>query len=751
MSRLHKSALDAALEEVYKDQQDEASTKDSAKMVHGHEHTAGVDPNLAAKLHDKLAEKAAPEPSGMRAPCTTQVLKLEDLAAADDDDDEVIIDRSNHGKIDQVDSKLVTELNKKLCDEAAHESVKSNGFAGDLSAALDKRFGGQAAKEGDSGVDTALLAALGKLEEPTVEPKNHGTIDTINTDLVMTLQRKLGANVEPEETDPLSPKEVGVVDDTFEDVAVMDESQNCAGLRAPQATVQLSAEALAGLMDDDDEDCAGEKIACENHGAIDRIDDHLVLDLQRKLAGAAEGTAEAIQAAEGAEEEPVGMRAPQNTVMLSAGMLNMLDDEDDDIAHAPVDPQHPSLVAELQQKLEADADDPEDSMPQQGCRAPQATQQLTADMLAGLDDEDIEDVAQPVGAGVSVLEAAAAALNQDALNKEADYDRRRSGEFDPSFAAQLHHQLADQSEEHGGLRAPESTRLITADMLAGLDDEDVEERKDPLADQLAAKLQDASQYASNVSQASQYASNASQSDTTSMKKNIKKSKSISFHQGEQPQDPFAQALANRLKDEEVPESTPEKSPAARAVEETSTQAPPSSAALVDDILAWDSDGNDETEDNKFEGGRRAPQTTQVITADQLAQLDDETFPDDDDDANPVIQSGMKAPQCTAVLTLEQLASFDDDVAEITAPPPTAIAAAAPPNGLDSAFSAKVIQNMRDVPNGDGKPMASSCKLRLAWLSDDEIRKENDQLRREVDSLRSQIEVHRKEAALARKV
>jgi hypothetical protein len=624
-ARLDKSALEKALEEVCEDQQDQS--KESTMMINAHENTAGVDPNFAGKLHDKLAETAGdPEPSGLRAPCTTAFLSAQDLAQLDDeeaDDVNVVIDTKSHGKIDQIDSKLVTELTSKLIDEASHPNEKQS-----------------------------FAAALGN---------------------------------------------------KLSDLEIVDGAQYVAA----------------------------------THGAIDKIDDKLVLELQRKLGNFDEPTepGEAAQVDASAVQQEVGFRAPQNTMKISADMLNALDDDDE---HAPVDASHPNLMAQLQQRLEADAEEPEDDVPKRGCRAPKPTVKLSEDLLRNLEEDDDVDivtddaiaVAPEAAAAVCLAQAKVAEANQEAVG---DTSKDEGGVFDATFAAALHHKLADQSEEHNGLRAPEPTKLISADMLAGIDDDDDEivdsSGGDILAKQVAAKL------ASETS--------AEEQVTPSNAKTLHKKRSVNFRNSGAADADFATSLSKKLQD-----ANPEETPTATAdiepdTPQAGTKAPPGTKVLSDAMLAgvWDEDAEDE----RFEAGRRAPQTTQVLTANQLKQLDDdddgtvqrslseapETFADGDDVETPAFASGRRAPQCTAVLTSDQLAMLDEDE-DLMAPPP---------NAMEKVFAAKVIQNMQEAPS-NGKPATSSCKLRLAWLSNEEIQKENDQLRQEIASLRAQVNMHK---------
>jgi len=693
-SRLEKERLEKALEELCDDKLDEVRVDDNM-MIHGHEKTAGVDPNFAGLLHDKLSQKVDdPQPSGLRAPCVTGVLTAQELAALDDD---------------EVDDG----------EKAAHANEKpSGGFSSDLSAALERKLGGQATDAANKGgFESSLTAALEKQFDTLgelVDSKSHGTIDAINHDLIAAVERKFGhqrTNGDLEQ----------------------DDVTNVSGLRAPQCTVMLSAEALSSLNAEDDEEEDTTKPALATHGAIDNIDDKLVLELQRKLASAGEENEETCEAAEFAEPEPVGFRAPQNTMKLTSDMIDALDDEDEPHSHGAIDGIDSKLVAELQKRLEADSDDPAvDSTPVRGCRAPQPTMKLSKDMLLGMDlEDDIEEVTMaPPPTMTNALKEVSAKLapSQETVGKKA------SGKFDPSFAAELHHQLQEKKEDRGGLRAPEPTQQISADLLADLDDE--EETTGNMLNDAVAALQ--ALPAREASESSILTQGQLGEDKSS--KQVKKS--ISFRNSCGTDKGFAANLAQKLG-----QGMPEISGFEDGSLPVGTRAPPGTTTLTDSALeeVWNTRGNgDDVEtDHKFEGGRIAPQSTQVLSAEMLAEVDE--CSDDDDDRNPVMESGMKAPQCTAVFSIEQLAELEEDDEKQA---DTLLNVA--PCTAETEFAAKVMQNMRDLPEGNSKPLSSSCKLRLAWLSDDEVKKENDVLRREIVSLRAQIEMHRKEPCFARK-
>lgn len=622
--RLDQSSLERALDEVYKDQQGEETRADASVVICGHENASGVDPNFAGKLHDKLAETAQnAEQSGLRAPCTTQMLSAKELAAlySEDEDDEtkVVLDTRSHGFMDQVDSKLVTELNKKLADEAQQAAppkpssdVPNRGFTADLNAALERKLGGQA-NDGD-----ALAAALGqKLQFAT------------------------------------SSNEV-------------DQS----GLRAPQCTVKLSAETLAGL--DDDEDAADPAMLIASaHGAIEQIDSKLVLELQQKLA--AKEAADAAAAALGPESS--SSRALPNTVKLTA---NVLPDEDTEASGNGATP----LAS--------------------GLRAPQCTVKLTQDMLANLgDDEDV------------VADDARGNAPGSAVNPPAP------------------------AEEHGGLRAPQPTQLITADMLANLGDDDEIE--------------------------------ASPGQGAGVNPNeAKPNKGVGVSGGAGEFDPsFFDSLQRKLesgggRDEPSVVKKNSLQYASMDALEAGLQKAFGAAAIGPD-------------DKQFTSGSQAPSCTANV-ADQMAMLDDEedmpTLDRGGDiqrrgadgadlDESTAIPSGLKAPQTTCMLSPEQLAALaaEDEDLPVQESQRSAAPAQATTMSKELADRAQslstVIQSMREEPDGPDlldkhKTMTSTCKLRLAWLTKDEVRKENNQLRKEIAALRSEIEEHRKEACLARK-
>jgi hypothetical protein len=273
-------------------------------------------------------------------------------------------------------------------------------------------------------------------------------------------------------------------------------------------------------------------------------------------------------------------------------------------------------------------------------------------------------------------------------------------------------------------------------MLANLDDEE-DVPGDVLQNAVAALQAEENTFSRQDSVQSIQTSSGQQSEDGSKKK---PKRTISFRNSNGMDKEFAASLAKKL-GQGMP-SVCEDELAAVVV---GTKAPHTTTTLTDNLLdeVWKDD--EDVADNKFDGGRIAPQPTQVLSADTLGELEND---DVEDDTNLVMKSGMKAPQCTAVLTMDQLDQLDDDSEQPQ--PQQSAERQIPPSTAESDFAAKVIQNMQDLPSGNTKPVNSSIKLRLAWLSDDDVRKENDSLRREIASLRSQIEMHRKEASFGRK-
>jgi len=731
--RLDKSSLEAALNDAFNDEE--------TVEINGHEKAAGVDPNFAGKLHDKLEGEVAEhperadeaEPTGLRAPACTQVLSAKDLAALDDEDDENGERVMDHGFIDHIDSKLVTELNKKLCDEIAHEKDAKpaasdgrshadgprgcpRGFTTNLDAALGKLAADEdeeakAAPAASSsvgprgaprGFTTNLNSALGKLAAEESEEDKAGS-DPFSADLSAALNKKLGggqaASSDPFSSDlnaalnkKLAGAEQGNVDELdrrFDDEDRQERQQEAdeavkSGMRAPKPTVKLCSDLLAKLDAEDEIDSA--MVVAASHGAITDVDKSLVDALNARFGADADEDDDNTQRAL--------PRAPMNTVKLDPSMLP--DDDEEETphpGHGNIDMIDGNFVAQLQQKLEGKEESDEEERIEvvgRGCHAPQVTMKLDAEMLAALDDDDDIPVSDNP---MSVMDGAAAALKK--VSNFAEDIPNDTTEWGVNHDADL------TQENAPGLRAPCVTQLISADMLAELDDDD-----DPMGQGVAG---------------------------------------------------FAGSLQDKLA---------------------------KSGGKAKGVLGF-CEGNpdeaitpDEMDDQEpiICSGLKAPASTCQLTADQLAQLD---LDDDDLNADPMAEndepekSGVRAPACTQVISAEMLAGIDDDVDDAvlqfgqgpSAEQLATLNAAASVLGsgpapagetptaltMNSGSATKVIQSMQGSgPWGQAKPPSSSCKLRLAWLSKDEVRKENDQLRKEINALRAEIEMHRKEATLARK-
>jgi len=236
-----------------------------------------------------------------------------------------------------------------------------------------------------------LAQMLAEDEDGTaLEPRNHGAIDQVDSQLVTGLQRKLaaeGQGASSSTSQPFAPADLaaalerGLQDQQFSSVTAVPEDPGSpagfhSGLRAPHATVNLSSLALQSL-DEDVEDSRN------NPGQMQNIDDHLVLELQRKLCSQPNLSGEDSQQFD--STIPAGVLAPQNTTKLSADVLQMLSDEDDR-QEADVDTIDLNLVSELQRKLEGGGQE-QCQAPLPGTRAPDPTLMLTPSMLQGLDDE----------------------------------------------------------------------------------------------------------------------------------------------------------------------------------------------------------------------------------------------------------------------------------------------------------------------------------------------------------------------------
>lgn len=753
--RLDASSLEKALEDAFNDAPDD-------KHESGGGAGGGIDPNFAAKLHDKLegehdklvqkvgGEIPNDEPSGLRAPATTRMLCAKELAALDDEEDVPFDDSHNHGKIDLVDSKLVTELNKKLEDEVAHVTHGPGAdLHGSLQSALDKLG---ASEDLFDKLDTNKDGVITKTEfHDALKPGASGGASTgFGVDLSAALEKKLGGQAGRDDEDDYDN-----LDRRYSDID-NDEKANTSGLRAPQCTVKLSAQDMAGLDDDDDEVVDSALLVAQSHGGpigLNDVDKNLVADLQRMLG------------AGGKDEKPVseaGFRAPQNTVKLDASMLP--DDEDDeDIPtidtnpHGNIDAIDSGFASALQKKLEASEMEEQDlEVVERGCRAPQPTVKLSQDLLGNLEnDEDFRDEAEdPMGTAA----AAAAALTKmcNTTERTSILEQDRGGGDDED--------VTQGEAACSGLRAPEGTKLITSDMLAGLDDDDdIEMEEDPAA-AVFKEVQPVVDHSAGATVSSGSKSNDAKP---------KKGKSVvGFGNFDAS---FADSLNAKLGPGEPD---------------------------TDQVFTVDDDIDDGPNRGKYMSGLSAPATTQQLTADQLANLDDEdddipmaadaslglalsglaTSLDRERDDDEVQKSGMRAPACTQVMNADMLANIDDDD-DYIAPMPvqpsnggpsaeqlaTLNAALVAVQGgtagkqqqdpmdsmkaltMDGISASKVVDVARGLPEGPPRPLISSCKLRLAWLSKDEVSKENEQLRKEIASLRAEIDMHRKEATFARKV
>jgi len=752
--RLDPNSLEQALEAAFTDEPVE---------VTGHEKSTGIDPSFAGKLHDKLEGEIAVHPeiadeaegeTGLRAPACTTVLTAQDLAALDDEDEDgekVAVDAVNHGFIDNINPQLVTELNKKLSDEVAAEAKKSDqaakpaakkgalgprgaprGFTVNLSSALDKLADDEEEEEerdkakpapkaksafgGQRGFTANLNAALGKLDGPDDQEQNQARPARGFTSNLNAALDKLSAAEDGEtkavSSDPfasdlsarLAQAGEGNTDDAFNEDRRDSgaEASQTSGLKAPNVTVKLSADALASL-DDEDDVMDSAMVVAQSQGAITYVDKSLVDALNARLGGD-EDKDDVVDA----DAQKSGFRAPMNTVKLDASMIP--DDEDDDACvvssskHGNIDTIDGDFAAKLQQKLGGDDDEPLGEV-SKGCRAPQVTVKLGMDMLAGLDDDDeIPESHEPL----SVMESAALALGKVADPEDIPADTRDWGED------------IDLAQENApGLRAPAATQLITADMLANLDDEDDEDlmggNQNPGAPSSKSNF--------DASFAGSLQSKLAQADGIV--------KGSACAQGD-PDEAFS------------PDDDADQSGAVRS----GLQAPATTCNLTADQLAQldledeDDDpaagiggGGLDDEPEKPQGGLRAPQTTQVVSADMLAGIDD------DDEANDLMAGCGPGPSAEQLRTLTEAVAALGEVPGGSAPkgqPQPALT-------MESGSATKVIQTMRDEPLGQAKRAPSSCKLRLAWLSKEEVRKENDKLRQEINALRAEVEMHRKQS------
>jgi hypothetical protein len=184
-----------------------------------------------------------------------------------------------HGAIDQVDSKLVTELQKKLhgleispelraaLEARVHQNPRSAGFEAELLAALNRQLAEQTVTQDDSApssevhfesglrapqstvkLSTQMLANLDEEEAQDVA-QSHGPIDHISNELVTEVHKKFESQ---------SSQAWNMMD------------SEAPGLRAPQNTTKLNADMLRSLEQDDME-------------SIGVIDLNLVSELQQRL------------------------------------------------------------------------------------------------------------------------------------------------------------------------------------------------------------------------------------------------------------------------------------------------------------------------------------------------------------------------------------------------------------------------------------------------------------------------------------
>lgn len=711
--RLDQLSLEKALEDALGPTPGKTPPAEDTTIIHGKEAVAngGVDPAFAAKLGAALASSDRAEattntddPSGLRAPSCTKVLTKEELANLNDEDDEDAVekapklDHSSHGAIDMIDSKLVTDLSKRLIEEAKapddrrKEPTGSNGgdpFAGSLESALLKLGASE------------TCAACGSVFMPdavfcrkcgTKRPEADQAGDVFTKNLSAALEQTLGGDDLAASFDQRFEKGPAEKEDEADDVESMRP-----GLRAPQPTVKLSAEALAAIGNDDEDDEVVDSalLVAQSHGAItsSAVDKDLVAALNKQLGG----------------QDVPSSKPPAD---LDTGFLS-------------------SLMSKLEAK---ETQDDDIDVMEVGCQAPAQTMKLSQDMLAELSDGEDEIETKP---NLS-LPAPAAASSKAAP--------RMSLKGSPRFADA--EEDRPEEAEGSGLRAPEPTTLITADMLADLADEDDEEDKVQ-----GGKL--------NLSIGPDLPQPSSERPD-------KPKKGVGFSGGSSNFEPaFAENLNKKLQgglqvSDEPPEVFDDE-------DETQTSgvygkgltAPPGTVQLSQDQLKMLDDDDDdipireapkgmsapgpEDKDKDWRDeertGMQAPHATVMVGADMLVGIDD------DDDEPVEVNCGPSAAQL-ATLSAAALALHD-------IPPVSAQQQGSEALTMDSVSATKVSQLARGLQEGTdlwGKQKAptSSCKLRLAWLSKDEVRKENDQLRKEIQSLRAEIDMHRKEATLARK-
>jgi len=423
------------------------------------------------------------------------------------------------------------------------------------------------------------------------------------------------------------------------------------------------------------------------------------------------------------------------------------------------------LAAKLRQGLTEVADKREEEPAASGLKAPQCTEVITADMLAALDDDEPAS-ADPGNSEGQIADAVSRLLGQEQTQeswsavsgsdngsskksskkgekKKVNVGFRANGSTSTSeptaIMDALAQKLAGGGEQPAAAaappvdsgdalpRAPANTLMLSEAQMAALDDdEDI-----PLMDGPSLPA-DADDVPSGTK--------APHSTTLLSKEQL--------------------AACWDDEQEEITE-----------IPQVGMKAPHSTVVLSSELLDECNDDVDlmdgavgaDTEDTgPMPSGLKAPQTTAVLTAAQLAQfgVDDEDdepvvtglkdqlnsmFADNNDE--DVVASGTKAPHTTCMLRADDLAQLDDDVEEDTQENRALNEELQPAEDI----ATQVVQRVRDMPeaitdpwgNLPNAPVSSSCKLRLAWLSKDEIRKENDQLRKEIGQLKKEIEAHRK--------
>jgi len=231
-----------------------------------------------------------------------------------------------------------------------------------------------------------------------------------------------------------------------------------AGFKAPCTTAVLSGAQLAGLADEDDEQ--GEQAAGPVKGGL------------RAPCTTAVLTKSELDLMNDDEEEvevqtPVqaGLQAPCTTAVLSGAQLAELDDECDgaeEEVEAPVKaglkaPCTTAVLTSAQLDVLDEEDEEAEAPARAGLRAPCATAVLGAARLNGLDDDEREDGAMPTGSGIMQAQPK---KNLSLLNG--------LGVDEPAVAT-----------VRTGTVAPHTTTVLSAEQLANLEDEEIDERGCP--------------------------------------------------------------------------------------------------------------------------------------------------------------------------------------------------------------------------------------------------------------------------------